>query len=710
MKRGKMAYLVAKIDQVGGRGDFLEKHEETPDTIEDLYDSEQPPLFQPRDEWSHWDPKTFEYPYSDDDDDLIKSKLGKDELQRNYYVNPAHNVTWEEHARCLWNMHQDLEEESGKMLLNDSLSAVLRMLGNGLEKVVTVARFEIIIQGKYPKLNSENPEPTPFLPDNYERVVKCNTDQGFGGYRRWREACCGRRFYAGFVFHAYNKHFTSFIWDRKEGDFYHFDSLSNDQMVRAKNVGLAWREHLAKSGQPFEFNFHAIPLTPQQGDWECGLISTYCLFQTLRGLVGVTCTELKTICPPKTLKIDGKEEAPLLPFDLLVRDWLLDNWTTGGTPRGIKYQDNLDSLRGVYQTIVTDELGIKDGRFMKRTSRTKIGMHESLYADLINYTPLEYADRVPKHQLYTDLGGYVIAGVRDIGHISNWRTNRLITAPQIEEGEEEKVPTGAGPFAVLLSGITLPDLPADVIKWYTDNGIEVRGNMPIYVDGQVISDSDDSKKKKKLVAKPTGSTSKNDKDKFTTPAPPQKKDQPWTPSKPLADLSLSTPKRSRPPSNSGSEFQPSEPSTSSEDGKDKDEKKASAEPSDQMVDVGSWGKTRDGRPYVVEEGPKVRGAKDFNCSDYESDENSATKRRATGPGTKAMSIAPGEKGWLGEVGNRPTQRLLTGNYATHLPNGIVRPSQWDEILAAAAQPLMPATASRESRDERMRKRQKSRDN
>lgn len=248
-----------------------------------------------------------------------------------------------------------------------------------------------------------------------------------------------------------------------------------------------------------------------------------------------------------------------------------------------------------------------------------------------------------------------------------------------------------------------------MIRWYTDNGIEVKDNMPIYVDGEVISDSDDSKKKKKLVVKPTGSASKNGKDKLTTPAP-QKKSQPETPSKPLADLSLNTPKRSRPSSLSGSEFQPSEPSASSEDGTSKDEKKAPAEPSDQMVDVSIWGKTRDGRPYIVEEGPQIRGAKDFNCSNYESDEESASKRKVIGPGTQAMSGNPGEKGWLGEVGNRATQRLLTGNYATHLPAGLVRPSQWDEILAAAAQPWMPATASRESRGERMRKRQKSRDN
>ncbi|KAH7247225.1 hypothetical protein B0J15DRAFT_597279 [Fusarium solani] len=700
MKKGKMAYLVARVNHFGGVGSFLEKHEDFPDTIEELYDSEQPPFFQPRDEWDHWDPATFEYPDASDDDLLIKSKLGKDGLQRYYFNNPAYKVTWAEHARCLWRMHQDLEKDD-TMLLNDSISAVLRMLGNGLEKVATVTRFEIEIRGKTPKRNSDWEQPTPFLPDSYERI-RTYADMGFGGARKWREACCGKRFFVGFFRHAYNEHFTTFIWDRIKGDLYHFDTLSYDQKVRAKNASLAWREHLSLAGQPYHFNFHSIPLTPQQGTWECGLLSTLCLFQTLRGLVGVTNSELATICPPTTLNIDGSEEAPSEPFDLLVRDWLLDSWTKGGRPRDIMYNDNLDGVRGIYQTMIMDEIGIKDGFFWRRSRNGKLASkRQSLYADEISYQPAEMSQEVPKDQLYTDWGGYVPADVRGIGHISNWRTHRLIPAPRITPADKGKLPSGPGPFAVLISGVAFPDLPAQLIKWYNDRGVEVKNNAPIHQGEEVIlSDTDDSGKKKKPVNKGA---------KSSTPAPPDKTSQPWTPSGPLKKLSLGTPKRPRPSSNSGSEYQQSQSPSSSEGvGDPTGEQKTSGAP-DQMIDEYGWGKARDGRPYIVEEGPSIRGAENFVCSDYESDEELASKRRPTGPATQIMSIKPGEKDWLGEVRGRPTQRLLTGNYATHIPDGLVRPSQWDEILATAAQPWMPATAAKESRDERMRKRQKSRD-
>ncbi|KAJ3456041.1 hypothetical protein MRS44_016064 [Fusarium solani] len=141
----------------------------------------------------------------------------------------------------------------------------------------------------------------------------------------------------------------------------------------------------------------------------------------------------------------------------------------------------------------------------------------------------------------------------------------------------------------------------------------------------VISADDDEPdpKAKKPMAKPAGPRPKSQKqtDKSSTPAPSDQKDQPWTPSKPFKNLSLGTPKRPRPSSNSGSEYQQNGSPSSSE----------------------GWGQTRDRRPYVVEEGPYIRGAEDFVCSDYETDEGSASKRKAIGAGTKIMSVDPGEK-------------------------------------------------------------------
>lgn len=76
--------------------------------------------------------------------------------------------------------------------------------------------------------------------------------------------------------------------------------------------------------------------------------------------------------------------------------------------------------------------------------------------------------------------------------------------------------------------------------------------------------------------------------------------------------------------------------------------------SDQEEANYGWGQTRDGRPYFAEEGPYIHGAEDFICSDYETDEEVASKRKAIGIGTLLMLVNPGEKGWLGMVPGRPT--------------------------------------------------------
>ncbi|EEU39616.1 uncharacterized protein NECHADRAFT_101017 [Fusarium vanettenii 77-13-4] len=727
--RPKQAYLVARVKGVGGQGSFLEKDETIADTIPELYDNEQPPFFQPREEWDHWDPATFEYPCTTDDRQLINRKLGKTELQRSYFENPTFDISWADHVESLWCLHQDLACDD-KMLLNISIGGVLRMLANGLEKVVTVTRCEIEIPGKESKCNSHWNTPTPYLPDHYDRI-KAYFDMGFYGPRRWRESLIGKRFFAGFVRHRYNSHFTTFIWDRKKADLYHFDTLPDDQMIRAKNVSLAWREHLAVAGQPYDFNFHAIPLTPQRGAWECGLLSSFCLFQTLRGLVGLSADALAQLCPPTTLEIDGEENEPVGSFDLLVRDWMLDSWTRVGKSKDIAYDDNVEVIKGIFQTMIIDEIGIQDGYYLHRTGRGPFAKHQSTYADEVKYKPSFPDELRATEWLYTDMGGYMPAEPESIGTVSNWTIDRLIPAPTINPGDKALLPRGPGPLSAIVMAPVLADMPDDLIRWYKRQDFEIKDNVPIFEGGELISSDSSSSsevpdpgskaavkkpvnpvsnRKKQLIKLPRfpPSTASTATGKPVTPAPPEKTKDPWTPSGPLKSLSLGTPKRPRPSSKSSSEYVQSSSSSSSGGKESKPGAQGGDEPVDQTMTGYGWGECKDGRPYVADIVPDIRGAEQFTCSTLESDDECTPAKRTVGPATKIMSTFPGLKGWLGEVGSRPTQRLLTGNYATYVPAGLVRPSQWDDIIRAAAQPWAPATASKESRDERMKKRQRSR--
>jgi hypothetical protein len=78
----------------------------------------------------------------------------------------------------------------------------------------------------------------------------------FQGNYNFRLQMVGCRFVAGVILHESYKHWTSFIFDRQTGHYYHFDSIISDRKVRLKNAVLLWREILANIGQPFDFNFY----------------------------------------------------------------------------------------------------------------------------------------------------------------------------------------------------------------------------------------------------------------------------------------------------------------------------------------------------------------------------------------------------------------------------------------------------------------------
>ncbi|KAJ4154500.1 hypothetical protein NW754_001307 [Fusarium falciforme] len=692
MAPGRMAYYAVHVRNVGGAGSFCGDGIGLPDTIPEAYKRVQPAFFQPRQEWDHWDPDTFEYPAMEDSREEIKRKLGNDDQKPAYFDDHLINLTWADHAYQSWVLFKELCKDK-VMLPNDGFSCILRMLRKGLEHTLVTARLEIDIEKDEIGVNKYSVPPSPFLPDDYERVWSFH-NMGFVNAQHWRSAMMGKRFYAGFARHGYCSHYTAFIWDAKRGHFYHFDSYARDQMERAKIMSLVWREHLAWAGLPFDYKFYAIPMTPQRGAWECGILCFFSLFTTLRGLVGIDSSTLGEMYTPETFEIDGEEIDADEPFDLLIRDWVQDPWETQPDGR-IYYTKNTDRIRALFQCMIFDDLGIKDGQYLRDSQ-----LRTPPLAHLLAYQAIE-ADVAPEiEDLYTDWGGFMPAYWRSTGLMRGWTLNRLFRRPSYHLGERGEFPTGYGPELIPDLRRSIQKLPGSLIRWYAERGLTVIDGIPIESRTDVVVPDDP-------VASQKG---KGKKEK--TPAPNDQMQEPETPSTKLANLGLDTPKRPRPESESGSSYKPgSSPKSSSDkemgglDGGD------NTEPIDQPVDpAGLLGKSRDGRNFIVELGPHIGGAETFKCSEYETDEEGASTRRQVGMGTKTMSVIPGESGRLAMVEDRVTQRLLTGNYATYVPGGLVRPSQWDDILQAAAAPWTPAVTAKLSREERMRKRQKSREN
>ncbi|KNB17874.1 hypothetical protein FOXG_15594 [Fusarium oxysporum f. sp. lycopersici 4287] len=134
-------------------------------------------------------------------------------------------------------------------LLNDGVVALLRTATYGLENAILAAPFQLEISGYAIKRNTAWGEKmSPLLPDHYWKV-NCEAHLGFLSSLEARKRMHGIRFLIGSIRHNVYKQFTTFIWDRKKGKFYHFDSFLPDQMIRLSNAILGFGEFLAAIGQ-----------------------------------------------------------------------------------------------------------------------------------------------------------------------------------------------------------------------------------------------------------------------------------------------------------------------------------------------------------------------------------------------------------------------------------------------------------------------------
>lgn len=248
------------------------------------------------------------------------------------------------------------------MILGEQLYTLLRMLTYGLEGVITATQNYQRIHTAEVKANKDWPvdKQSPFLPQDYDKV-NGKPQSNFGGNHGLRLQMAGCRFFAGLILHERYKHWTSFVFDRVAGHYYHFDSYVFDRKVRLQQAVLLWRETLANIGQPFDFTFYQLPITPQLGGWECGLICIYELFLTLRGLVGVSASQARTIHPYEQVYIDGLLQTEDIPdFQLRLRDWVL----ALGHPTPMhrtKTHRTFSFIRAFFQCLILEELGIADG-------------------------------------------------------------------------------------------------------------------------------------------------------------------------------------------------------------------------------------------------------------------------------------------------------------------------------------------------------------
>ncbi|KAF5012940.1 hypothetical protein FDECE_1028 [Fusarium decemcellulare] len=509
-------------------------------------------------------------------------------------------------------------------LHNAGLHGLLRMLTYGLNDVVSVARGDLTIWRSQIRENRGAPEPlsSPFLADTYD-TVSCSRSMGFETAEAWRKEMCGRRFFAGTVCHYWCAHVTTFIFDRVRGQFYHFDTLAADQKVRLHHAVVAFRGALGWGGLPYEFDFFGIPLSPQPSSQDGGLLSIYCLFTTLRGLVGVGYGKLASISPPELLTVDGCGREPQQAFDLLIRDWVMDPWIRG-TDGSINYVRATTHVKALYQRVILEEMGIMDGLFKTREGTggqaikyTRQGPNSRPVASM-SHAQSPLLD-INNDLLYTDSGGYMQFYLRSVGTARAWSLLRLLPYPG----------PGAGQYRVTAEGWTRPrftpqQLADHLISRYTARGAEVRGCCCFPVQAP---------------------------DTATTPSAEEEQ---------VAESFVDT-----------TEVE----TTESDESTDVDMPDAP----DHMVGVPR------GRTVEPDPGPVIEDASEIDCRD--AAELHDGDNGYVGGGAEQMSVVPRDKLGLVRVLDRVTYRLSTGNIITHVPAGLIADSQWDIILAAAAAPF-----------------------
>lgn len=225
----------------------------------------------------------------------------------------------------------------------DTMDVMLQIIIRGLEDIVsTHCPYTIGVANGLPILidiREDHEAQKKYKAD--QMVVENNTDQI--SKTEWRMKLSRKPIHAA-ILNFENQHHTAFIWDRRHGHVYYFDSLAHGREERTHAFILFWRQRLIDHGLATGFSYISVPCTEQPSTWECGYASLSFLLYTLRGLVGFTsnqlisCTDRQVNDEHRSFLRDiGVTNEPMDTSDLRVRDWCLYQYGKPITPsRGSK--------------------------------------------------------------------------------------------------------------------------------------------------------------------------------------------------------------------------------------------------------------------------------------------------------------------------------------------------------------------------------------
>ncbi|KAH7155372.1 hypothetical protein B0J13DRAFT_545419 [Dactylonectria estremocensis] len=421
--------------------------------------SRQPAQFQPRDDWSHWDssrPLRI--------DTKCKSKAFKELIDP---VRPSKqfslssdgkvgNKSWVQHCSNLWDLFKNLQAHRSPP--GPGLSSLLIILSHGITEYLETAPSEINIFDTEVYNNPEHGTDgsLELILENAERV-DCKTMMGYTSKEEWKNATYNKRTYAGMV--RFPKHWVAYAWDRKFGHLLVYDTQEEGRTKRLKAVGLAWREHLALAGLPYNFGLFALPVTAAPGEWESGYLGVFLLFLNLRSMVGVGHSYISTTFSGKTAKVDNAYRNGLTAFEQKHADWLLDPWVE--QPLRAAQELGVDRMMDFLGTVIFNELGVRDrahisGGFIRSLAGTGISMFYSPKLDA----------RCVGDEPYNNLGGLQMVSWPDLDVVRRTSGHCIFPAPGVfQEKIRQQQPARFVP------------LPWSLVEKYMERGWEVNGSL-----------------------------------------------------------------------------------------------------------------------------------------------------------------------------------------------------------------------------------------
>ncbi|KAH7156186.1 hypothetical protein EDB81DRAFT_928170 [Dactylonectria macrodidyma] len=455
-----MMYFEIPFLQEGGTGMFAFSDESA--TLPWNHSvNQQPAQFQPRDDWSHWDST---HPLRIDTkctNKKLKKLIKPVRPNKQFSLSSNGKVgikSWIDHCISLWDLFKNLQARRSPP--GPGLSSLLIILSHGITQYLETAPSEINIFDTEIYNNPEHGKEgsLELLLENAERV-DCKTMMGYASKDEWKKATYNKRMYAGMI--RFPKHWAAFVWDRKLGHLLVYDTLEEGRTKRLKAAGLAWREHLALAGLPYNFGLFALPVTAAPGMWESGYLGVFLLFLNLRSMVGVGHSYISTAFSGKTAKVDSAYRIGLTAFEQKHADWILDPWVE--QPLRAAQELGVDRMMDFLGTVVFDELGVRDRRYTcDGILRSLAGTGMSIF-----YSP-NLDERGAGGELYNNLGGLQMVTWPDLDVVRRTSGHCIFPAPvAFEEKTMQQRPASFVP------------LPWWMVEKYKDRGWEANDDKMV---------------------------------------------------------------------------------------------------------------------------------------------------------------------------------------------------------------------------------------